>query len=86
MVIKNNTNPIILFIDRIADLQYAALFLVIVGVWLIAEKDVAGQYCMLAAQVLWLVIALKRKMVGLALQSLVLFGITCRAAYLWGGV
>lgn len=64
-------------------IEAAAFFLVVLGVWFIAEVNIYGQYCMLAAQALWLIIGVKRSMWALALQSLVLFGLTSRAIYLW---
>jgi len=63
--------------------ELAAFILVVLGVWFIAEINIVGQYCMLAAQVLWFVIGVKRSMWALAAQSLVLFGLTSRAIYLW---
>lgn len=63
--------------------ELAAFFFVVLGVWFIAEINIVGQYCMLAAQVLWLIIGIQRSMWALAAQSLVLFGLTSRAIYLW---
>jgi len=60
-----------------------AFSLVVLGVWFIAEINIIGQYCMLAAQILWLFIGIKRAIWALALQSMVLFGLTSRAIYLW---
>lgn len=63
--------------------EAAAFLLVVLGVWFIAEVNILGQYCMLAAQIFWLIIGVKRSMWALTLQSLVLFGLTSRAIYLW---
>lgn len=60
-----------------------AVTLVILVVWFIAEINIIGQYCMLVAQVLWLIIGIQRAVWALAAQSLVLFGLTSRAVYLW---
>ncbi len=64
-------------------IEAAAFLLVVLGVWFIAEVNIIGQYCMLAAQVLWLIIGVQRAMWALAAQSLVLFCLTFRALYLW---
>lgn len=70
-------------VDRGKLFEAAAFALVVLGVWLIAEVNVYGQYCMLAAQVLWLGIGLQRSMWALVAQSLVLFVLTARAICLW---
>lgn len=67
--------------DRL--IEAAAFALVVLGVWFIAELNIHGQYCMLAAQVLWLIIGLKRSLWALSAQSLLLFILTSRAIYLW---
>lgn len=64
-------------------IEATAFVLVVLGVWFIAEVNIIGQYCMLAAQGLWLVIGIQRAMWALAAQSLVLFFLTSRAVYLW---
>lgn len=69
--------------DRGRLCEAAAFVLVVLGVWLIADINITGQYCMLAAQVLWLGIGLKRSMWALSTQSLVLFLLTARAIHLW---
>jgi len=69
---------------RLAELLAAGL--VLVSVWLIGSRDVAGQWLMLAAQGLWLVVAVTKGMNGLAVQSVVLAGMTVRAIAEWGGL
>lgn len=66
-----------------AGLEYAATALVLAGVWLIGSMRVAGQWFMLAAQVLWLDVAVYQGMWGLAAQSVVLLALTVRAIASW---
>lgn len=58
--------------------EIAAACLALVAVWLIGSRDVTGQWLMLAAQGLWLVVAVTKDMCPLAIQSVVLGGLTFR--------
>lgn len=57
--------------------------LVIVAVLLIASLDIRGQYIMLAAQGVWAAFAIRRRMIPLAVQSVVLGGLTIIAIVNW---
>ena len=68
----------------ISALERLAAGLVIVAVWLIGSQDILGQWLMLAAQGLWLIVAIANGMNGLTIQSFFLAGLTVRAIVLWG--
>lgn len=67
-------------------LESTAAALVLAGVWLIGTPDILGQYLMLAAQVLWLAWAVRERSWGLAVQSVILAGLTVRAIVIWSGI
>ena len=69
--------------DLMEAAQYAAVTLVVLGVWHIGKMNIIGQYLMAASQVLWVVVGIASGLRGLTLQSLVLFVLTLRAVYLW---
>lgn len=64
-------------------LEYSATGLVIVGVVLIGQLNIWGQWLMLLAQVLWLAAAAYNNLWGLVAQSAVLFILTLRAIKIW---
>lgn len=64
-------------------LESLAFLLVVLGVWLIGNKNVKGQYLMVVAQVFWFTIGFVQNMPGLQLQSVILFGLALRASWLW---
>lgn len=60
------------------------MVLTVAAVWLIGSRDVAGQWAMLAAQVCWLCVAAAKDMRPLAMQSVILGGLTIRSIVEWG--
>lgn len=64
-------------------LQFCAMGLVYVGVFLIARLNVTGQYLMAAAQVLWGYVGFSQGMTGLILQSFGLFFLAIYAIWNW---
>lgn len=64
-------------------LEYLGMALVLWAVWLIGGYDVLGQWVMLAAQAVWLTVALMRGMTGLGVQSILLGALTARAISAW---
>jgi len=64
-------------------LEYLATALVLAGVWLIGGLSVRGQWLMLAAQFVWLAVAVQKGMWGLAAQSAVLTAFTGRSIVAW---
>jgi chromate transport protein ChrA len=67
----------------IQGVEYLAMVLVIVAVWLIGSKDIRGQWLMLAAQLAWAAVASVRDMPGLFVQCIVLAAFTVRSIVLW---
>lgn len=63
--------------------EYAAVALVVLGVWHIGRMNIFGQYLMAAAQILWIAVGVASGLQGLTLQSLILFSLTLRAIHLW---
>jgi len=64
-------------------LEWVAPALVLAAVWLIGSINVRGQWLMLAAQVVWLAVAVMQSMWGLAAQSAALMALTGRAIVAW---
>ncbi|MBF0481290.1 MAG: hypothetical protein HQK81_06240 [Desulfovibrionaceae bacterium] len=71
-------------ISKIEALEWLAMAVTMVAVWLVGDKHIVGQYLMLAAQILWLVFALARRHRALAIQCVVLGVLTVRAILVWG--
>ena len=69
--------------DALQAVEYAAVILVVLGVWHIGRMSILGQYLMAASQILWIAVGVASGLRGLTLQSLVLFVLTLRAIYLW---
>ena len=63
--------------------EFLAFLVVVVGVMFIAHKNIVGQYLMAAAQVLWMYVASRKKLIGLFLQSLVLLFVAIYAVFMW---
>ena len=64
-------------------IEWLAFVCVCFGVWFISNFDVTGQYLMVAAQVLWLVVGFKKGMGALILQSVILLGLSIYAISNW---
>lgn len=64
-------------------LSYLATTLVLIGVYYISKPKLRGQYIMLLADAIWFSYALLTMQYALAVQSLVLFAISCTAVVNW---
>ena len=63
--------------------EWCAFILVVIGVYFIANLNIAGQYFMLMAQVLWMVVGVKKSMGALVFQSFILFQLALYAIFTW---
>ena len=75
--------PLVSGLDYAKIIEYAAVFFVITGVFMISMPKIEGQIFMVIAQVLWTMFAIKKRHWGLLLQSLILFFIAIYAVYSW---